>query len=583
MSDFFYYAIAGCIGLAVIAAYIFRKRKRAAENLKRRIRGKWGQYPEDRYKTGELKAIAGYYEGVREGSKAFHIDDITWNDLDMDDIFKRINNTQTSAGEEYLYYLLRSPVFEETALSERERLVEYFRKNPADREKLQMLLAGLGKRRYAGVYDFFMDRSASLVRTGHYGLLVAALLLSPFMMLINVALGFILISVISLANILVYYRVKSEREALLDRITYIIELIKCARRISRADIGQIGEYSGKLRDSSGHFRSLAINSFYQLFFNTNDMFLEPLKALFLLDLIAFKRLIRVLDEHKGEIRNLYEVIGFLDSITAIASFRASLDFYSVPALYEISGTRPASLQFTDAFHPLIKNPTVNSLEIKKPVLITGSNASGKSTFLKMAAINAIFAQTIHTCLAREYESSYFAIFTSMALKDDVVSGRSYYMTEINSLKRIIDNMNGPYPLLCMIDEVLRGTNTVERIAASSMILGDLGESNCIIVAATHDIELAAILKDQYDNYHFHERFEGNGIFFEYRIHPGKSTTRNAIKLLRIMGYPEQIVNSAEDMAESFLREGSWNYSHAISDRLKQPLGAELDYSNKIQL
>ncbi len=565
MSDFFYYAIAGCIGLAGIAAYIFRKRKRAVENLKRRIRSQWGEYPEDRYKTGELKAIAGYYDNIKDSGKAFHIDDITWNDLDMDDIFKRINNTQSSAGEEYLYYLLRSPVFAGAALSERDRLVEYFRKNPAEREKLQMILAGLGKKRYAGVYDFFLGKSAGLPKTGHYGLLVAALLLLPFAMFINVAVGFILVTGIFLANILIYYRVKSAREPLLDRITYIIELIRCGRTISKAGIGEIGEYSEKLRDASGHFRSLAINSFYQLFFNTNDVFLEPLKAIFLLDLIAFNRLVRVLDEHKEEIRNLYEIIGFLDSITAIASFRASLDYYAAPALYESSGTRPASLQFTDAFHPLIENPTVNSLDIKKPVLITGSNASGKSTFLKMAAINAIFAQTIHTCLARKYESSYFTIFTSMALKDDVASGRSYYMTEINSLKRIIDNINGPYPLLCMIDEVLRGTNTVERIAASSMILGDLGESNCIIVAATHDIELTAILKDQYDNYHFHERFEGNNIFFEYRIHPGKSTTRNAIKLLRIMGYPDQIVNSAENMAESFLREGSWNYSHVGSE------------------
>ncbi len=568
MSDFFYYVIAGSIAITGIAAYIFRKRKRAVENLIRRLRDRWGEEPEGSYKEGELKAIAGYYDNVKDSGKALHIDDITWNDLDMDDIYKRINNTQSSAGEEYLYYLLRSPVFEGTALAERDRLVEYFRKNPAEREKLQLLLAGLGKKRYAGVYDFFLGKSEVLPKTSHYGLLVAALLLSPFTMFINVAVGFILITGIFLANILIYYRVKSAREPLLDRITYIIELIRCARRISKAGIGQIGEYTGKLRDSSGHFRSLAINSFYQLFFNTNDVLLEPLKAIFLLDLIAFNRLVRVLNEHKGEIRDLYENIGFLDSITAIASYRDSIDFFTAPSLYESSITKPAALQFIDAYHPLIKNPVVNSLGIKKSVLITGSNASGKSTFLKMAAINAIFAQTIYTCLAREYESSYFAIFTSMALKDDVASGRSYYMTEINSLKRIIDNMKGPFPLLCMIDEVLRGTNTIERIAASSMILGDLGESNCIIVAATHDIELAAILKDRYDNYHFHERFEGNSIFFEYRIHPGKSTTRNAIKLLRIMGYPDQIVDSAENMAESFLREGSWNYSPYYSDKQK---------------
>ncbi len=578
--DLTVYIITGVIALAAIALYIRRKMKRAVENLKQRLRSQWGRTPETQYKTEEMKAIAGYYENVRDNcgntigngcgngdnsnkrnsnNGAFFVDDITWNDLDMDDVYKRTNNTQTSVGEEYLYYLLRSPVFDGKALEERGRLVEYFSKNPVEREKLQMILAGLGKRRYAGIHDFFMNKTEALPRSGHYALLSAALLLSPLTLLINTSLGFVLIVAISLTNILTYYKAKNDRETYLDRLSYIVELIRCASKISKGGIGQINAYSEKLGKLSVHFRSLAINSFYQLFYTTNDVIFEPLKSTFLIELIAFQKLAELLDNHKDEIRELYETVGFLDCIVSIASYRESLEFHTVPSLYESSGTRPASLHFTDAFHPLIENPTVNSIDIVKPVLITGSNASGKSTFLKMAAINAIFAQTIYTCLAREYDSSYFMIFSSMALKDDVANGRSYYVTEINSLKRIIDNMNGPYPLLCMVDEVLRGTNTVERIAASSMILDDLSERNCIIVAATHDIELATILKDQYDNYHFHERFEGNSIFFEYKIHPGKSTTRNAIKLLRIMGYPDQIVNSAEDMAGSFLREGVWNY------------------------
>ena len=238
-----------------------------------------------------------------------------------------------------------------------------------------------------------------------------------------------------------------------------------------------------------------------------------------------------------------------------ASFRESLDFYTLPLFIE-GGT--VSLSFTDAYHPLIKEPVTNSISISKPILITGSNASGKSTFLKTAAVNAILAQTINTCLAREYATSRFMIYTSMALKDNLSNNESYYIAEIKSLKRVFDSINEDIPILCMIDEVLRGTNTIERIAASSEVLKRLGSGNCLCIAATHDIELVSILKNHYGNYHFQESFIDNDIVFDYRIYPGKSTTRNAIKLLRLMGYSENVVASAEERAERFSLEGKWD-------------------------
>ena len=86
----------------------------------------------------------------------------------------------------------------------------------------------------------------------------------------------------------------------------------------------------------------------------------------------------------------------------------------------------------------MKNAVPNSFKQNRGMLITGSNASGKSTFLKMVAINAILAQTIHTCSARSYEGGCYRIFSSMALRDDLSNGESYYIVEIKSLKRIMD-------------------------------------------------------------------------------------------------------------------------------------------------
>ena len=105
--------------------------------------------------------------------------------------------------------------------------------------------------------------------------------------------------------------------------------------------------------------------------------------------------------------------------------------------------------------------------------------------------------------------------------------------------------------------MLRGTNTLERIAASSRILSYLARQNTLVFAATHDIELTHILEQDYSNYHFQERIEANQIIFDYKLYKGKAVSKNAIKLLNMMGYPKEIIISAEDAAEEFLDKGEW--------------------------
>ena len=118
-------------------------------------------------------------------------------------------------------------------------------------------------------------------------------------------------------------------------------------------------------------------------------------------------------------------------------------------------------------------------------------------------------------------------------------------------------MNPHIPCLCVIDEVLRGTNTIERIAASSELLYYLSKGNCITIAATHDLELSRILINYYDNYHFQEYVTDNDIVFDYKIYPDRSRSRNAIKLLKLLGYEDNIVEASETRAREFLNEGKW--------------------------
>ena len=261
-------------------------------------------------------------------------------------------------------------------------------------------------------------------------------------------------------------------------------------------------------------------------------------------------------KHKEEIYELVEAIGYIDAAISIGAFRESLQSYCVP---EFEEGKEVTLCIKDGYHPSISEPVGNSFLQKRGMLVTGSNASGKSTFLKMIAINAILAQTIHTCAASRYYGGLYKIYSSMALRDDLMAGDSYYIVEIKALKRIVDaaEEESENPLLCFVDEVLRGTNTVERIAASAQIMDNLAQKGVYCFAATHDIELTHLLAEKYDNYHFEEDVKDGDVLFSYRLLDGRAQTRNAIKLLKVIGFSDEITECAEDRAQRFIRTGQW--------------------------
>ena len=143
-------------------------------------------------------------------------------------------------------------------------------------------------------------------------------------------------------------------------------------------------------------------------------------------------------------------------------------------------------------------------------------------------------------------------------EDSIVNGESYFIAEIKSLKRIFQTVNPQIRCLCVIDEVLRGTNTVERIAASSRVLHSLARENVCLIAATHDQELADILDGIYENRHFEETVTESEVSFDYRIRKGRAVTRNAIKLLKVMGFDPGIVSDSMDAVARFEATRHWN-------------------------
>lgn len=281
-----------------------------------------------------------------------------------------------------------------------------------------------------------------------------------------------------------------------------------------------------------------------------------------------------MQEGYDELYNIAETLGELESLISIASFRESLEYYTVPILHEKenvdfdSGTgeekqEEHNLVMEEIYHPLISYPVANTLHTKQGVLLTGSNASGKSTFLRTIAINAICAQTIHTCFAKRYESYFYMVHSAMSLNDSLENGDSYFIVEIETLRDILNNYKDT-PIMCFVDEVLRGTNTIERIAAATEILRFMNNKGILCFAASHDIELTKLLIDEYNMYHFREYVVDGRVDFDYILYPGPVTTRNAIRLLEMKGFNEIITNNAMDLIDYFEKNGEWPSSSNVT-------------------
>lgn len=172
-------------------------------------------------------------------------------------------------------------------------------------------------------------------------------------------------------------------------------------------------------------------------------------------------------------------------------------------------------------------------------MITGSNASGKSTFLKVIGVNMVMAKTLHTCFADEWICYDFTIHSAIHMKDDLTSGDSYYVKEIKTLKTMIDDVKVK-DCLIFIDEILRGTNETERVMISQAILNYLFQSTSIVLVTTHDLSLVEKFQD-IDQYCFRDAIINQQLSCDYKIHKGRCTVGNAIALLEIYGYHQDIL------------------------------------------
>jgi DNA mismatch repair ATPase MutS len=156
--------------------------------------------------------------------------------------------------------------------------------------------------------------------------------------------------------------------------------------------------------------------------------------------------------------------------------------------------------------------------------------------------------TINTCFATSMTMPKLRIYSAIRISDDLMNDKSYYFEEVLTIKEMIDKSCKGTPNLFLLDEIFKGTNTIERISAGKAVLSTLSKNENIVFVSTHDIELTDMLSDEYELYHFSEIVKENNVDFDYKLKEGKLKNRNAIRILQINNYPKDLIDEAIEIS-----------------------------------
>lgn len=542
-----YFILFLILGICITAILVLIRWKRS-----RLLKGLKSSWSKEDTRFRDFNQISAYHRSA-SNEKHPSVDKTTSSDLNLHEVYSKIDRCKSRVGQQYLYSLLHSPVFDENVLKEREILISLFQNNIDLRLRTQIELWKLNKHLTYSIPNLIFDWALEPIK---YRLFVFILSITPVLL---VLLGmyysgsfYLLLPVSFLANLIVHYKNKPKLRFFMTPFAQIVALSESSKKIENLG-GALSLFD--LEKAHQKFKSLKLTQFlltsenheHNEFSSFVALLLEYIKITFLLEINLLDKCMKIASSFREEIHELYKYIGLIDSCISIASYRQGLDFYCIPQFGQV-----ARIKAEDIVHPLIKDCVANSINTnEKNVLITGSNMSGKTTFIRTVALNAILAQSIHTVCAKSYETCFLNVSSSIGISDDVLLGKSYYLSELESVYNFIERSDESGTVnLFVMDELFKGTNTAERIAAGQAVLGYLGRGDNIVFVSTHDLELSSLLHSSYDLYHFSEEVNNTGLCFDHKIKKGVLKTRNAIKLLSYFGFPEEIIRSANTYLRS---------------------------------
>jgi len=514
--------------------------------FRRAPREAWG---EPRDIARDMDRIAAYHDAVAGPGD---VDDRTWRDLNMDALFAQADRTRSTVGRQVLYHLLHAPESRPEPLLAWDALVRRMGESEPLREQVREALEPL--RHADGMYlpNLFLGELPARPRL-HWAFPVLALaaVAAIAVAVLGGAWAFLVLVAVAAVNVGVQHHYRSRLEHVIAPLRVLKRLTGAAARLAKVDDPALAAETAALREGSARLAGLhRVAGYLTLEGATDDLRATAYmyaNMLFLLDVNAFVFGVELVRRHRAELRAVFETVGRLDAALSTASYRAGLPLWCTPEL-----TGPAKhVRAEGVYHPLLHEPVANDLEVDgRSLLVTGSNMAGKTTFIRGTAVCALLAQTLFTCPARAWRAPFLRVRTMIGRDDDLLQGKSYFLAELEGIRSLVEAAaEGPQHLF-VIDEIFRGTNTTERVAASKAVLERLNGGEHVVLVSTHDLELLELLGPAWEFRHFREVIEEGELRFDFQLRPGTSSTRNALRLLELTGFPREVVADAERAADA---------------------------------
>ena len=264
-----------------------------------------------------------------------------------------------------------------------------------------------------------------------------------------------------------------------------------------------------------------------------------------LDLVTFwsAQLVFVAERWQQEygpcIRRWLEAAGEFEALTSLSAFAHEHPRYAFPEFVQDGPL----FEGEELAHPLMPagKAIANGLSLGRPlqlIVLSGPNMAGKSTFIRAMGVNAVLAQCGAPVRASRLRMSPLQVAASICVLDSLAGGVSRFYAEIHRLKLIADLTESEVPVLFLLDELLSGTNSHDRLVGTQFVLREFVEHHAVGVVSTHDLALAQIpaaFGERAANFHFEDRIEDGRLVFDYKLKPGVVQTSNALKLMHAIG------------------------------------------------
>jgi MutS-like protein len=525
-------------------------KKKRLKKLQKNLLNHWGKPKIKEYFN--FYVIGKYFENNKHKKNAFHlISEKCKIDVDIDEIFKLLDRTCSKIGQQYLYNKLRS-IGNLESLLKFDSLSEMFKKNKTLSINCQLLLSQLNSNESYYLEELIHDNQIEKPKLLWLVKLLSILSLTSIILtFINPIFSLFLIPITSL-NLFFHLKNKGNIICYMNAVNQLSKSFRVSKKLANYSEIKLkyDDFSFLKKISIIKFKSEFIG-FENFLRNEFDILLafpiELIKILFNIEYIIFFSFIDSITQEKDNIEKLFLFIGEIDSAISTASLKLEENQICKPKF-----TKNKQIITKDIYHPLIANCIPNNLSlINNSMLLTGSNMSGKTTFIRTIAINSILAQTLNICFAKEYSAPFFKIYSSIRITDDILENTSYYLEEVLTVKKLVEAAKNDETCLFVLDEIFKGTNTIERISGGASILSFLNKKNHTVLVSTHDIELTELLeKENFELHHFSENIENEELSFDHKLKSGKLKTRNAIKILELYKYPDEIISLARTIEQN---------------------------------